>query len=239
MRLSIYDRYVLPRLTHLVMQSPQLAAYRERAADHARGDVLEIGIGSGLNLPHYGSQVRRVIGVEPSPALARLASSKADSLRFPLELHVQSAEDLPLADRSVDTALTTWSLCTIPDAARALREVRRVLRPEGHLVFVEHGRSSEPRVVAWQDRLTPLWRRCPAAVTSTGRSTSSCGTRALRSSSSRPVTWGGRRSPPSCTRARRSRFEPGASLPDRSIALRRAPVAAAECYQKLSRILSP
>jgi hypothetical protein len=105
MRLSIYDRYVLPRLTHLVMQSPQLAAYRERAADHARGDVLGIGIGSGLNLPHYGSPVRRVIGVEPSPALARLASSKGDGLRFPLELHVQSAEDLPLADRSVDTAL--------------------------------------------------------------------------------------------------------------------------------------
>jgi ubiquinone/menaquinone biosynthesis C-methylase UbiE len=160
MRLSIYDRYVLPRLTHLVMQSPQLAAYRKHAADHARGDVLEIGIGSGLNLLHYGSQVRRVIGIEPSPALARLARGKGDGLRFPLELHVQSAEDLPLADRSVDTALTTWSLCTIPDPARALREVRRVLRPEGHLVFVERGRSSEPRVVAWQDWLTPLWRRC-------------------------------------------------------------------------------
>jgi ubiquinone/menaquinone biosynthesis C-methylase UbiE len=157
---SLYDRYVLPHLTHLVMRSPQLAAYRERAAEQARGDVLEIGIGSGLNLPRYGSNVRRVIGVDPSEALARLARAKAEDLRFPLELHVQSAEDLPLPDQSVDTAVTTWSLCTIPDAGRALREVRRVLRPEGRLVFVEHGRSREPRVVGWQDRLTPLWRRC-------------------------------------------------------------------------------
>jgi ubiquinone/menaquinone biosynthesis C-methylase UbiE len=121
-KLSLYDRYVLPHLTHLVMRSPQFAGYRERAADQARGDVLEIGIGSGLNLPHYGSNVRRVIGVEPSEALARLARMKAEGIRFPLEVHVQSAEDLPLPDQSVDTAVTTWSLCTIADAGRALRE---------------------------------------------------------------------------------------------------------------------
>jgi SAM-dependent methyltransferase len=158
--MSLYDRCVLPHLTNLVMRCPQLSAYRKRAAEQARGDVLEIGIGSGLNLPLYGGEVRREIGVEPSQVLARLAREKGDGLGFPLELLVQSAEELPLPDHSMDTAVTTWSLCTIPDAGHALREVRRALRPEGHLVFVEHGRSSEPRVAGWQDRLTPLWRRC-------------------------------------------------------------------------------
>jgi SAM-dependent methyltransferase len=156
--LSLYECHVLPHLTHLVTRSPQLAAYRKRAAEQARGDVLEIGIGSGLNLPLYGCKVRRVVGVEPSQVLARLARERAGGL--PLDLLVQSAEELPLPDHSVDTAVTTWSLCTIPDAGRALREVRRVLRPGGHLVFVEHGRSNEPRVAGWQDRLTPFWRRC-------------------------------------------------------------------------------
>lgn len=158
--MSFYDHWILPRLTHLVMRSPRLAEYRARAVAHARGDVLEIGMGSGLNLPFFRDDVRRIVGVEPSLPLARLAELRARELSVPVDVLLATAEDLPLADASVDTAVTTWSLCTIPEPVRALREVRRVLRPGGQLVFVEHGRSPEEGVARWQDRLTPLWRRC-------------------------------------------------------------------------------
>lgn len=158
--MSLYERWILPRLTHLSMRQKQLAAYRARALADARGRVLEIGIGSGLNLPFYGNGVQRVLGIDPSAELIRLAEKAAGKASFPIEFLVQSAEEVPLEQDSVDTAVTTWTLCTIPDAVRALREVRRVLKPDGLLIFVEHGRAAEPKVVAWQDRLTPLWKRC-------------------------------------------------------------------------------
>ncbi len=155
-----YDRWIVPRLTHLVMRSPRLAAYRQRAVARARGEVLEIGIGSGLNLPFYRHGVRRVLGVEPSLPLARLAREGARGLPVPLDVVIGTAEALPMPDASVDTVVTTWSLCSIPDPLKALREARRVLKGEGELIFIEHGRAPEPNVARWQDRLTPLWRRC-------------------------------------------------------------------------------
>lgn len=160
MRLGLYDRWILPRLTHLVMRSPRLAAYRQRAVARARGEVLEIGMGSGLNLPFYSDDVCRVLGLEPSLPLVRLAQQDARKSRLPLEVLIGSAEVLPLPDASIDTAVTTWSLCTIPDPLRALREIRRVLKSEGELLFVEHGLAPEPTIARWQSRLTPLWRRC-------------------------------------------------------------------------------
>jgi SAM-dependent methyltransferase len=158
--MGIYDRRVLPVLIDLVMRSGRLAEVRSRLLGEARGEVLEIGIGSGLNLPFYGPQVRRVIGIEPSAVLAgktRRAAARADLAVEVLEV---SAEALPLADASVDTAVSTWTLCSVPDPLRALREMRRVLRPGGSLIFVEHGLAPEPAVARWQRRLTPLWRRC-------------------------------------------------------------------------------
>jgi SAM-dependent methyltransferase len=160
MSLGLYDRWILPRLTHLAMRSSVLGPFRSRALARARGEVLEIGMGSGLNLPFYGHEVRRVLGVEPSLPLVRLARDGARDVDFPVEVLTRSAEELPLPDASLDTAVTTWSLCTIPDPLRALREVRRVLRSDGQLIFVEHGRAPEAGVARWQDRLTPLWRRC-------------------------------------------------------------------------------
>jgi len=157
---SIYDRWILPRLTHFVMRSQMLADYRARAVAAASGDVLEIGMGSGLNLPFYGQKVRRVIGVEPSAPLVRIAEEGARRVSVPIDFLLISAEELPLPDSSVDTAVTTWSLCTIPDPVKALREVRRVLRNSGQLIFVEHGLAPEPGVATWQNRLTPLWCRC-------------------------------------------------------------------------------
>lgn len=157
--MSFYQRHVLPHLLHLAMNQTQLVPFRERVIGAAEGRVLEIGIGSALNFPFYGPNVRSVIGLEPSPELLRMAQDRAATAPVPVELLEASAEAVPLDTASIDTVVTTWTLCTIPDAHKALAEMRRVLKPGGSLLFVEHGRAPEPGVARWQDRLDPLWRR--------------------------------------------------------------------------------
>ncbi|MGH7066360.1 MAG: class I SAM-dependent methyltransferase [Acetobacteraceae bacterium] len=157
--MSFYQHYVLPRLLHLAMRQNQFLPFRERVLGAAEGRVLEIGIGSGINLPLYRPTVRSVIGLEPSPELLRMARTRAAVAAVPIELLEASAEQVPLDAGSVDTVVTTWTLCTIPDAHRALSEMRRVLKPGGALLFVEHGRAPEQAVARWQDRLDPLWSR--------------------------------------------------------------------------------
>ena len=155
--MGLYSRHMLPWLIDRAMRQKVLGPYRARVVGAAEGRVLEFGIGSGLNLPLYGAAVQTVIGVEPSSAL--LDRARRQAAQMPVGLIEGSAEALPLADMSVDTVVTTWTLCTIPDAARALAEAHRVLRPGGALLFVEHGRAPEPGVARWQDRLDPLWSR--------------------------------------------------------------------------------
>jgi len=155
--MGLYSRHMLPWLIDRAMRQKVLGPYRARVVGAAEGRVLEFGIGSGLNLPLYRAAVQTVIGVEPSSAL--LDRARRQAAQMPVELIEGSAEALPLADMSVDTVVTTWTLCTIPDAARALAEAHRVLRPGGALLFVEHGRAPEPGVARWQDRLDPLWSR--------------------------------------------------------------------------------
>ena len=157
--MSFYRHYVLPRLLHLAMRQETLVPFRRRVIGAAEGRVLEVGIGSGLNLPLYTPSVRAVIGLEPSPELLLMARGRAVAARVPVELLEASAEAIPLDDASIDTAVATWTLCTIPNASRALMELKRVLRPGGALLFVEHGRAPEPGLARWQDRLDPLWRR--------------------------------------------------------------------------------
>lgn len=157
--MGFYRDHVVPRLIDFAMRQQALRAYRERTVADATGRVLEIGAGSGLNLPLYGSAARSIVAVEPSPQLIRLAARRAVMAKVPIEFVEGSAEALPLADASIDTVVTTWTLCSIPDVARALREARRALRPGGALLFVEHGRAPEPGVRRWQDRLDPLWSR--------------------------------------------------------------------------------
>ena len=161
-RMGLYARYVLPRLTDLTMSRKLLLPYRQRVVGGAAGRVLEIGIGSGLNLPLYGDAVEEVIGVDISPELLAMAERATQRRRLRVQLLEGSAEHLPstIADGSIDTMVVTWALCSIPDAAAALVEAHRVLRPNGSLRFVEHGRSPDTSVAWWQDRLTPLWRRC-------------------------------------------------------------------------------
>jgi len=158
--MGFYDRCVVPHLINLSMRTKRLAPYRVAAAGAATGRVLEIGLGSGLNLPFYGPAVTALVGVEPSAEGRRLARRRIMGAGFPVEVRDASAESLPFEDGDFDTVVTTFTLCTIPDAARALAEARRVLKPAGALLFAEHGRSPDARVVAWQDRLNPLWRRC-------------------------------------------------------------------------------
>jgi len=157
--MGLYRKYLLPTLTEFAMRSQTLRPERARWIPLARGVVLEVGVGSGLNVPIYGGEVRKLYALDPSEELLRMARSRAARAAFPVEFLCRPAEAIPLGDGSVDDIVTTWTLCTIPDPAAALQEMRRVLRPEGRLIFVEHGRSPDPAVVRWQDRLTPLWRR--------------------------------------------------------------------------------
>jgi ubiquinone/menaquinone biosynthesis C-methylase UbiE len=157
--MGFYQDQIVPLLIDWSMQQRNLAAYRGRIIPAAEGRVLEIGIGSGLNLPYYSRNVTHVIGLEPSPRLLAMARRVERTGSRSVEFIESSAEAIPLKDASVDTVVTTWTLCSIPDAPRALRDMRRVLRPGGRLLFVEHGRAPDPNVMWWQDRLTPIWKR--------------------------------------------------------------------------------
>ena len=157
--MNFYERWVLPRLIDLAMKHREATRQRQGLLPAARGRVLEIGIGSGLNLPFYGSEVASVVGVDPSEALLALARGRLQDAPFAVELLARSAEALPFEAGRFDSAVTTWTLCSVPDARSALAELRRVLKPGGELLFVEHGRAEAPGVVAWQDRLNGLWGR--------------------------------------------------------------------------------
>jgi len=156
---NVYERYVLPRLLDRAMQRKTDMAERARLVPRATGTVLEIGAGSGLNLPFYGAAVERLYAVDPSVEFWVMAKPRLAKVRFPVEFLPASAEQIPLRDSSVDTIVSTWTLCSVPDPDRALREMRRVMRPSGIFIFVEHGRAPDHRVEAWQNWLNPIWTR--------------------------------------------------------------------------------
>jgi SAM-dependent methyltransferase len=156
--MGLYERFILPRLLDWAMRDHHLAPYRRRALNAAEGLVLEIGAGSGLNLPRYAEGLDHVVALDPSPSLLRLAATRRGEARVPVALLCASGELLPFADAVFDTAVTTWTLCSIADPVAALREARRVLKPGGKLLFVEHGLSPTPRTALWQHRLTPCWK---------------------------------------------------------------------------------
>jgi ubiquinone/menaquinone biosynthesis C-methylase UbiE len=157
--LGIYQRLIVPRLINAAMRNKRLLPLRERQVAEAHGRVLEIGIGSGLNLPFYRRDIEAVIGIDPSLELLTMARRHTAWLHFPVKLLHGPAEDLPLEDRSVDSVVITWTLCSVTKPGRVLAEARRVLQPGGALIFVEHGQAPEAGVRRWQDRLTPLWQK--------------------------------------------------------------------------------
>lgn len=142
------------------MRNKESARVRAEWIPQARGDVLEIGIGSGLNLPLYSSDVRRVYGVDPSLELQRMARKRAAGQPVAIDFILQAAEEpLPLGDESIDTVVMMWTLCSIANPLKALQQMKRVLKVTGSVLFVEHGRAPDRDVAVWQDRLTPAWKR--------------------------------------------------------------------------------
>ena len=156
---GVYERWILPRLLDLAMRDRLLDDYRQHAIEMARGLVLEVGVGSGLNLRFYSQAVDRVCGIDLSPKLLRLAHERTADAVVPVSLIRASAEHLPFAVAVFDTIVMTWTLCSIANPVAALTEMRRVLKPGGELLFVEHGLSTEIRIARWQHWLTPCWKR--------------------------------------------------------------------------------
>ena len=155
---GLYGKYVFPYILDWTLRGEVFAEQRKRLLAEAAGEVIEIGFGTGLNLPYYGQEVTRLTAVEPVPMLPRRVQRRIDSAPFPVERITAQAESVPLADASCDCAVTTWTLCSVRVVSAVLAELRRVLRPGGKLLFLEHGLSDDPRVAAWQRRLTPLSR---------------------------------------------------------------------------------
>jgi ubiquinone/menaquinone biosynthesis C-methylase UbiE len=157
--MGYYERYIGPRLVSCLCGAAEVRAEREKLIPTAQGVVLEVGIGSGLNVPLYDpAHVSRVIGVDPHATFLKLGKSRRDTARVPVEVRQEPAEQMQLPSASVDTAVVTFTLCSVQDPARCLKEIHRVLRPGGRLLFLEHGLSREEAVARWQHWLSPLWR---------------------------------------------------------------------------------
>ncbi|MGO4881113.1 MAG: class I SAM-dependent methyltransferase [Bryobacteraceae bacterium] len=155
--MGFYQDRILPRLLDVSMRAERHLRYRQRLVARAAGRVLEIGAGSGLNLPLYGGGVTEIVGLEPHRKLMGMARGRQCAVNWtPIEA---SAQAIPLDNASVDTVVSAWVLCSIPDVALALGEAHRVLKPGGQLLFVEHGLAPDAAVQRWQHRLTPVWKR--------------------------------------------------------------------------------
>jgi ubiquinone/menaquinone biosynthesis C-methylase UbiE len=157
--MGIYTEHVLPRIINKVCGMKTANPLRERVCDGLHGKVVELGFGSGLNVPFYPAEVSAVAAIEPTQVAWKLARRRLGASAIPVERAGLDGQSLPLPDDSYDAALSTWTLCTIPDAAAALRELRRVLKPGGRLHFVEHGLAPDERVRRWQHRLEPMQKR--------------------------------------------------------------------------------
>ncbi len=155
-----YERHVLPYVIHFACGTTPIRKQRLKVIPQAHGRVMEVGLGTGLNLPFYDKRrVRSIVGVDPSLRMHRLALRQIQACGIDVELVGLSAEKLPLADASFDTVVSTYSLCTIPDPLAALVEMRRVLAPGGKLLFSEHGRSPDDHILRWQTRIQPYWAK--------------------------------------------------------------------------------
>jgi ubiquinone/menaquinone biosynthesis C-methylase UbiE len=150
---------VLPKLIDKACSQPPMQALRERYVSRATGRVLEIGIGSGLNLEHYSDSVSAITGLDPAAELTVMARQRAASASAPVDLLQVSGEEIPADDATYDTLVCTWTLCSIPNVYRALQEMHRVLKPGGSFYFVEHGLAPDSEVQGWQRRIEPLWKK--------------------------------------------------------------------------------
>lgn len=158
--MGFYNNYILPRLTHWVCSQNEITRVRQEYVPLAKGRILEVGIGSGLNLPYYDPlKVERIWGIDPSSQLIKLAKEQAFKMPFDVEFLERSCEDIPMENNSMDSVLITYTLCSIPNVSKALNELNRVLKPGGELIFCEHGRAPDDIINKWQDRVTSAWTK--------------------------------------------------------------------------------
>ena len=158
--MSLYDKYILPKFLNCICSAKPIGYQRQKIVPYAEGAVLEVGIGSGLNLPFYDkSRVDKIWGLDPSKELNKMASKVASEEGLEVDFLISEAEDIPLPDNEVDTVLITYTMCTITEVLRANEEMRRVLKPKGKMIFCEHGKSPDQNVFKWQKRINPLWRK--------------------------------------------------------------------------------
>ena len=157
--MQFYDKYILPTMTHWVCSGNDITSQRKKIIPRAKGKILEIGIGSGLNLPFYKADNIKILwGLDPSKQLRKIAEKKAADLSFKIHFIGLSGEKIPLEDTIADTIVVTYTLCTIPDVHKALKEMYRVLKPDGQLLFCEHGKAPDDHIAQWQNRLNPFWK---------------------------------------------------------------------------------
>ena len=154
--MGFYSRVILPWFLDWALDREALNRIRQDVLSEAKGEVLEIGFGTGVNLPYYPSAVKNITTADPNPGMSTLAHKRIEASPLPVDLKILTAETLPMPDSTFDTVVSTLTLCSIPDAGRALGEVYRVLKPGGRFLFLEHGLSPDRKVQAWQDRLTPV-----------------------------------------------------------------------------------
>jgi ubiquinone/menaquinone biosynthesis C-methylase UbiE len=158
--MGLYEKYILPKMTDYVCSAKPITYQRKKIVPLAKGRVLEVGIGSGLNFPYYdSSKVDYLWGLDPSSQMRKMAERRMNDLPFKVEFIGLSGEEIPLDTSSVDTVLVTYTLCTIPDAVQTLNEMSRVLKPDGELIFCEHGIAPDENVCKWQNIVNPIWKR--------------------------------------------------------------------------------
>jgi len=154
--MNFYSPVIFPYLLDWGMSHPAFAQYRRELLAEVQGEVLEIGFGTGLNLPYYPNHVRKITTVDVNPGVNALAQKRIQATAIAVDQHLLNSENLPMADHTFDSVVSTWTLCSIAKVDRALQEIYRVLKPSGKFFFVEHGLSEDPQIQVWQNRLTPL-----------------------------------------------------------------------------------
>ena len=158
--MKLYDKYILPRILNCTCSLEPISEQRQKVVPHARGNILEVGIGSGLNLPFYEtSKVKKIWGLDPSEELHEMAKKVVSGLDLDVEFLLKGAEEIPLIDDSVDTVLITYTMCSIPEVEEAIKEIRRVIKPEGVMIFCEHGKAPDAKTLKWQERINPYWKK--------------------------------------------------------------------------------
>jgi ubiquinone/menaquinone biosynthesis C-methylase UbiE len=157
--MGFYSQRILPYLIDWSLSDSSLAKYRQEVLAGVKGEVLEIGFGTGLNLSYYPEDIHKIITVDDNPGVQRLAQKRIRASSITVDHRVLNGENLPMADNTFDSVVSTWTLCSIENVEQALKEIYRVLKPEGKFFFVEHGLSNEPEIQVWQNRLTPLQKR--------------------------------------------------------------------------------